>query len=315
MANFTHRRVGFRREKVESTGGSMFKKTDRMKRIFGETVGILLSCAVSGCIPHGGVEKLLDEQADSLTAVYATREMMVQDLFRSLDGVLTRMGESKTYGDSIRMLLGGTRCTQRVYGDIHRYLEEIGSRLLQCRNIIGRMEEYKPRYGTSVPEEAFDRVMTRLEEELDAVDEEMLELKTEIRAFVLKYGYVDATDALGSVAASGSFRIQDDVSHTAYWSLGSKRELLRKGLLKRPWYIWGKLRIDSSYPLSEFEKVHIGEFDHLEIDRPDAVVVSDHPSESYCLERDDEGHCIRLRIVDARQFWSKTKVLVVYYME
>jgi DNA repair exonuclease SbcCD ATPase subunit len=97
---------------------------------------------------------------------------------------------------------------------------------------------------------------------------------------------------------------QDRQLNTAWYALGSKKELKDHNILKS-----GKV-LQDGFDASFFTEIDIRRVNRLNLNSKKAEILTTHPTGSYNLERDG-NKIYTLQILDPQQFWSTSKYLVV----
>ena len=111
----------------------------------------------------------------------------------------------------------------------------------------------------------------------------------------------------------GEVKGQTDILNTAYYIVGSEKELLAKEIVYKSGFIGRTLKINESRSLDSFTKVNIRHFDSVVIGQKKVTLVSSHPAGSYEFVQDEKGVYESLIIKDKRKFWEYSKVLVISY--
>ena len=116
-----------------------------------------------------------------------------------------------------------------------------------------------------------------------------------------------------NASLQGEVKGQTDILNTAYYIVGSERELLAKEIVYKSGFIGRTLKINESRSLDSFTKIDIRNFDSVLIGQKKVTLVSSHPAESYEFVQDDKGIYESLIIKDKKKFWEYSKVLVISY--
>ena len=98
---------------------------------------------------------------------------------------------------------------------------------------------------------------------------------------------------------------QDQQLHTAWYVFGTKGELKEQKILKN-----GDVLSDGDFNKDYFTKVDIRYDKEIKLYSKSAKLLTNHPSGSYKLEKDNKGQYI-LHIVNPNTFWSVSKYLVI----
>lgn len=101
--------------------------------------------------------------------------------------------------------------------------------------------------------------------------------------------------------------------NTAYYKIGSRKELLTAGIIQKSGGVLGAGRTYKLSPkmvTTDFTTVNIKNVAEIEMGNTDKKnVLSTHPSDSYYFVKTDGQ--VLLKIVDPQKFWSVSKYLVV----
>jgi len=98
--------------------------------------------------------------------------------------------------------------------------------------------------------------------------------------------------------------MQDEQLNTAYYVYGTKSELKEHKILSSGEVMKGNF--DKEY----FTKIDIRKFDTLPLHSKSAEILSNHPSNTYQLLKDNKG-LYTLKITNHKEFWSVSKYLVI----
>ncbi len=107
---------------------------------------------------------------------------------------------------------------------------------------------------------------------------------------------------------------QTDKLQTAYYTTGTSKELVASNILAKDGGFLGlgkteKLKDD--FNPENFSRIDITSTQTIPISGKKAELVTNHPSDSYILEGDQEENLERLVILDPARFWNSSKYLVV----
>ncbi len=102
---------------------------------------------------------------------------------------------------------------------------------------------------------------------------------------------------------------QDIALHTAYYVIGSKKELMEHGVVDRKG-ILAKLEITGDFDKNYFTKIDTRETTHIPIMVSKIEIMTKHPSSSYQVVKED-NIVKELVITDPDRFWETSKFLVI----
>ena len=105
-----------------------------------------------------------------------------------------------------------------------------------------------------------------------------------------------------SEAQQAQLNAQDAALHTAYFFMGTRKELKANDINVKD--------KDSGYRTSLFTPIDVRTFDRLETDSKSAKILTKHPENSYELVR-DENKIYTLVIKNPTEFWNASKYLII----
>jgi len=92
--------------------------------------------------------------------------------------------------------------------------------------------------------------------------------------------------------------------NTVYVAVGTKRELIKSGVLEKGGFLKSG-GVNDDLDRLAFTPYDLRKIEDLDLGSDKVKIVTDHPSESYKIEND------KLLIEDAKLFWSISKYLIV----
>ena len=98
---------------------------------------------------------------------------------------------------------------------------------------------------------------------------------------------------------------QDAMLNQCYMVVGSKKDLEKKGVVKK-----GRLIAQNALDRSKFSKVDIRRFVELTFSAKRPRILTDMPENSYELTTDGDGN-FTLSIINPTTFWSVSNYLVI----
>ena len=105
-----------------------------------------------------------------------------------------------------------------------------------------------------------------------------------------------------SEAQQAQLNAQDIAIHTAYFFMGTRKELKANAINVKD--------KDSGYKTSLFTPVDVRTFDRLETGSKSAKILTKHPENSYELVR-DENKIYTLVIKNPTEFWNASRYLII----
>ena len=161
--------------------------------------------------------------------------------------------------------------------------------------------------------------ITRLEERSAAQEAQIAELLTELEnnKVVIKGLNKNVSELTASNQQKDQYIAQQIAdANRAYFIVGSYDELKSMGIVKKSGGFIGigrKQGTVADMATEKFTEIDRTKVSTITINKKNAVVISQHPENSYELVRDEENSKVvsYLRILNPTQFWQYTKYLVI----
>jgi len=109
-----------------------------------------------------------------------------------------------------------------------------------------------------------------------------------------------------------AFKEQGNVLNTAYWAFGTKKELAEKNVIEKEGGVLGlgkTLTLKKDFNREYFKKIDIREFKEMTLNAKKAVLLDNHPANSYHFVGTNKVEGLVIDKPD--EFWKDSKYLVV----
>ncbi len=283
-------------------------------RILPAVVGILLSllAACGGGESSEGVLRLVSER-DSLKAendIQAKKLEVITDMISTINSVLDSIsaGEQMIFvnpnseipvsrNDALRNLERYERVLQQQQHRIASLGEKNGNP--EMNGMIEIMQQQLA---------AKDAQIARLKEELSKKNVDIEKLQRQVAS---QRSQIDEqTQAIAQLdqtnkAQERALVYQDEVINSCYVILGSKKDLERRGVIKKK-----RMVPESALDKTKFAKVDIRKWREITFEAKKPRVLTSMPSQSYTLSTNGNGS-FTLRINNPGEFWSVSNFLVI----
>lgn len=161
------------------------------------------------------------------------------------------------------------------------------------------------------------KMMAKLNADIAAKDSELVNLNmqlTDIRLIVDNMSH--SMDSLNSVNLQKETTINEKTTqlNTAYWSIGTYKQLKASNILNKQGGFLGLGKdkvLKTNFNNDAFNQIDITKVMSFDINSKSARVLTNHPTDSYKLEKDAKGVFTKLTIVDTARFWKASKYLVI----
>ncbi len=254
----------------------------------------------------------LTQQVDSLQQVNEMNEQKMNSYFALITEVQSNLRNIKQTELGILDEAQGSEGVnsdskqkiQQDFESIHRAFQDSRSKLDSIENALKKAEGKLP---------YLRGLVAGLQKDLKASEKTIKDLKAQLDEKNIKIASLDSTvasiaairDSINEVNNANMAAIQqlDEELNTAWYFLANKKTLKEKGL---------KNLQGATINESLCTKVDIREFKELPLGAKKAVILTNHPTNSYSLVKSpgDDKNLI-LKITNYKTFWSVSKKLVI----
>ncbi len=253
----------------------------------------------------------LTQQVDSLQQVNDMNEQKMNSYFALITEVQSNLRNIKQTelgildeAQSEGVNADSKQKIQQDFESIHRAFQDSRSKLDSMENALKKAEGKLP---------YLRGLVAGLQKDLKASEQTIKDLKAQLDEKNIKIASLDSTvasiaairDSINEVnnANMAAIQQQDEELNTAYYFLANKKTLKEKGL---------KNLQGATINESLCTKVDIREFKELPLGAKKAVILTNHPTNSYSLVKSpgDDKNLI-LKITNYKTFWSVSKKLVI----
>ena len=253
----------------------------------------------------------LTQQVDSLQQVNDMNEQKMNSYFALITEVQSNLRNIKQTelgildeAQSEGVNSDSKQKIQQDFESIHRAFQDSRTKLDSMENALKKAEGKLP---------YLRGLVAGLQKDLKASEKTIKDLKAQLDEKNIKIASLDSTvasiaamrDSINEVnnANMAAIQQQDEELNTAYYFLANKKTLKEKGL---------KNLQGATINESLCTKVDIREFKELPLGAKKAVILTNHPTNSYSLVKSpgDDKNLI-LKITNYKTFWSVSKKLVI----
>lgn len=271
---------------------------------------LALALAFTSCDFETQAFKDMRYQRDSIQYLQQTQldELLgYMDIVQSVDSSFEAIRESQNLLSMVPVDGEGSQSVkQRVEENISMI-----SNLLADNN--ARIAELEEKFNESdLKNTKLQKTINRLKRDLKAKNEEISKLYKDLEAKNFKIdsllvenqmvGQRAAELTALSEAQQAQLQAQDQALHTAYFFMGTRKELKANDINVKD--------KDSGYRTSLFTPIDVRTFDRLETGSKSAKILTKHPENSYELVR-DENKIYTLVIKNPENFWNASKYLII----
>lgn len=261
----------------------------------------------------------LEQENDSLATELRNRDQQLEAVAISMDEVESNLAAIEKNELAINTLKNEGQMKQK--DKINEMIKGIDSYIDDSRKRISELEAQVKNSKSS--NASLNKMVAQLKRSVAQKEAQIVELRSTINVLQVERDSLSATLALreeeinkrNEEISNNQRQIEEKETFitTAYYKVGSRKELADKGIIKKEGGVLGVGRTlslaDKLNPVN-FKKINIKNVREIELgDTKKKNVVSVHPSDSYFFANSNGK--VYLTISDHHKFWSVSKFLVV----
>lgn len=283
-----------------------------MKKLIFLLVGVAVTMA--SCDGITGKSKKLQAEKDSLEIALDRRNVELDEMMSTFNDIqegFRKINEAEKRVDLQRGTIAENAATarQQITSDI----EFITKTMEENRAQIAKLQKQLQSSNTNSSQ--MKKAVDSLTKELETRTRKIEELQQELASKNIRIQELDA--AVSSLTAdketlesaneekARTVAEQDKAMHTAWFVFGTKAELKSQKILKS-----GDVLTNADFNKDYFTQIDIRTTKEIKLYTKRAELLTNHPSQTYELEKDDKGQ-LTLKITNPTGFWSISKYLVI----
>lgn len=253
----------------------------------------------------------------------AVRDSMIGELVDAFDRVDANLEVIREKESKVRDLAENEEASGDRKVRIARDIQVINTLMTDNRKELARLRKRLRSSGITV--KGLEERLARLEADGLEKDQQLAELHETLAKQDLHI--MGLTDTLTQAAMyqalqetiidhqDSLLKSQDREINSAYFATGSFKELKERGLVEKEGallgVIGGKKAYTAEAPEEEFIRIDQREHTRIPVFAKKAEIVTAHPTNSYRLNKDEDGKVSTLEILNPEAFWASTRYLVV----
>lgn len=284
-----------------------------MKKIIPFFVLLAFGACKSNIQEDPAYKKLLSER-DSLAGLVSTDVVTINQYLSDFNDIQTNLDRIKEAEKLITINANNAENQTSAKDQINQDMQLIYDLLQQNKNTIDDLRRKLKKSNNKLVE--LEKMLSNLEQQLTAKNAEIEELKAKLEQMNIKVEILTANiDSLNKENAQKQDVIAQKTEelNTAYYVLGSKKELIENKIISKEGGFVGMGKIEKlrdDFNKDYFTKIDITQINEIPINASKAKVITSHPTNSYKLETMDKK-VEKLIILDKKSFWSVSKYLVI----
>lgn len=264
---------------------------------------------------HNNQLALMENQRVTYTQQVTQRDSMLNDWLATFDEI---EGNIKMIKEKEKLITVNSANAEVSKDRRHQILEDIQSingLIEQNKKKIAQLNAQLKKSGNTIT--GLQTKIASLEESMKAYEGEIAQLKTNLVNKDFEIGQLNGQMyALKDTLTLKEDKIssQIDKLHQAFVISGTYRDLKEKGLLLKEGGFIGIGRKESileDFSDSLFQKIDITKMTNIPVNSKSVKLVTEHPSGSYELVKENEKQIAYIAIKDPEEFWKISKYAVV----
>lgn len=274
----------------------------------------LVTLVLFGCENKKKEYEALRTRYDSLLSIGFTKDTAIISYLESFNAIQANLDSIKQAEMIITQnTLNGGELEVDQKEQINRDINMIMEKLNENKKTIAELRSKikKSNSKVAVLEDMIDRMTRQIEDK----DVEIAQLREQLEKMNIQIeimsGDIENLSAEG-IAKSQTISEQTEELNTAYYVIGTKRELLDQNIITREGGFAGigrNKKLKEDFNADYFTRVDITKINSIPVLRKKADIITTHPSQSYRIY--GEKTVDSIVITNQKQFWSASKYLVI----
>lgn len=277
-----------------------------MRKLLFSVVAVL---TLVGC-NQAQVEQL-EWQRDSLLRASRLKDSSITLFAETMSDLQQNLNTIKAKEGIVTMAVNNGESVENINDDI----DAIYKLLVENKDKVAKLQRQLNKISSQNKE--YEKLITVLQAQIEQQNAEIERLNSLLNEKDIEINHLNnavirvslSLDSLSTVNRQTTADLGEatDKLNTAYYIVGTKKELKQRGVITSDGLFSKKVSAESETSL--FTEIDIRNFDKLNIGSKKVKMLSQHPTESFEVEETAEG-CI-LHIRNAENFWSRSRFLVI----
>jgi DNA repair exonuclease SbcCD ATPase subunit len=281
---------------------------------------LIIPLMLVACGGGSEVEKLQAER-DSLEQISESKDATINDFMKSFNQIESNLETIKQKENIISLQAhGDVELDQTAKDKINDDILAIYELMNKNKNTITRLEKQLKKANINAQE--FKKMISRMEEELKAKDQQIESLKNDLAKLNIDVESLNKEiaqlnsnmDTLQKDVAvkEDVIESQDQKLHTAYYAFGTKKELKEHKIITSEGGFIGIGRMQKlmeNFNKDYFKVVDTRDLRSVPLFAKKAELITSHPASSYYFVGKDRKDSLVIK--NQSEFWSVSKYLVI----
>jgi predicted nucleic acid-binding Zn-ribbon protein len=273
---------------------------------------------LTSCIEQSAKYKKLKSENEALIAEKAATSALLEDMLTTLSDIRSDIQSIRDAESHLSVEPGGEDLSPYKKEQLKNNVRRIAETLKSNREQLAALREQLQK--SHIRSEALQRTIDRIGVELNQKAVMIASLQEELAKKNLRLEELDDVvsslnediETLSQTTASQSKKLEEQNArlNTAYYCLGTERELKRQNILTGGGLFSKSKVLEGFFNEDYFVSIDIREVTEIPLYAAKASIRSSHPGETYRYTKDPQGN-LTLHITDVNQFWQLSRYLVI----
>ena len=279
---------------------------------------VLSVLALVSCGQHKKEIAVMQARQDSITQVAEQKNNTILEFIDEMNEIQTNLDSIKAIEKIISVEKASsvelkTAAKDRIAEDI----SQINDLLQKNKALVKSLTNKYKASNAKITE--LETTIANMTKQMADKDADIASLTAELEA--LHINVTNLNQQIETITAESAktikekeqaFEEQGNVMNTAYWASGTKKELADKNVIEKEGGVLGlgkTLTLKKDFNRDYFQKIDIREFKQMTLNAKKAVLLANHPADSYHLTGTNKVDGLVIDKPD--EFWKTSKYLVV----
>lgn len=273
-------------------------------------------CTLFSCGKKEMEQKLVNQKTmqDSIQAALDAKNAETESLFAQLNEIEENLNAvTSKYSKVESIKNASSELNQNSRSRIQSQIQDINEILNQNKQKIASLTKQLQKSQANNKE--LTAFIEKLQQRISEQEEEIQLLTTELQKknIIISTLNKDLDEMSRQSKEKDEHIIKvEDERNTVYYIVGTKKELIAKGIINSRGGFLGmgkKTSVASDSELDKYNKVDARRLKNITLPGSKVQIMTAHPSSSYAFNSTEKP--TNLTITDASKFWSKSKYLVI----
>jgi len=290
-----------------------FANQHRMNRFL---LPLFIAVAIAGCKDYKPEMEQAISERDSIMLMSEAKDSSINAFLETLTQIESNLDSITQKEAAISMdAAAKPEFNKDIRERINQNIAFINELLEKNKSMIGNLNEKLRNSSYNIA--SLKKMIDQLNSNLAAKDTELVMLNSHLANLRIT---VDSLNiSLEDLRAQNTEKenvIQTRVNelNTAYWAIGTYKSLKSSNILNKQGGFLGLGKeevLKKDFNNDGFTQIDITKVTSFEINNKSARIITNHPTDSYKLEKDLKGVILKLEITDPARFWKASKYLVI----